>query len=89
MCSCRAVKSVLVMAGNLKRNNPDKKEDLVLMKALSDSNLPKFLADDAQLFMGILGDLFPGINIPPEDYGILQEVIATVIKFQKFFITSH
>ena len=38
------------MAGQLKRENPDIQEDLVLIRALRDSNLPKFLADDAILF---------------------------------------
>ena len=46
----RAVKSVLVMAGALKRQNPDKNEDVVLIRALRDSNLPKFLSQDAVLF---------------------------------------
>lgn len=46
----RAVKSVLVMAGALKRQNPDKNEDVVLIRALRDSNLPKFLKQDASLF---------------------------------------
>ena len=50
----RAVKSVLVMAGALKRGNPDLGEDIVLIRALRDSNLPKFLADDAILFKVIL-----------------------------------
>ncbi|XP_031781103.1 dynein heavy chain 6, axonemal isoform X1 [Nasonia vitripennis] len=76
----RAVKSVLVMAGSLKRENPDKKEDVVLIRALRDSNLPKFLADDAELFQGILGDLFPGIEIPEEDYGVLQQTAVTIMK---------
>lgn len=38
------------MAGQLKRENPNIQEDLVLIRALRDSNLPKFLADDAILF---------------------------------------
>jgi len=46
----RALKSVLVMAGSLKRQNPDKNEDVVLLRALRDSNLPKFLKDDSMLF---------------------------------------
>ncbi|XP_070535810.1 dynein axonemal heavy chain 6-like isoform X2 [Ptychodera flava] len=71
----RAVKSVLVMAGSLKRDNPDIGEDVVLIRALRDSNLPKFLTDDAQLFKAILSDLFPGVEIPEHDYGVLQEFI--------------
>ncbi|XP_076676367.1 dynein heavy chain at 16F [Andrena cerasifolii] len=75
----RAVKSVLVMAGSLKRNNPDRPEDVVLIRALRESNLPKFLHDDAELFEGIVGDLFPGIVIPEEDYGILKETGVQIV----------
>ncbi|KAH9507168.1 Dynein heavy chain 6, axonemal [Bulinus truncatus] len=74
----RAVKSVLVMAGTLKRQNPDKPEDVVLIRALRDSNLPKFLANDAKLFQAILSDLFPGVNIPEHDYGQLKDEIIFV-----------
>eukprot|EP00071_Canis_lupus_P026518 XP_022260075.1 dynein heavy chain 6, axonemal [Canis lupus familiaris] len=75
----RAVKSVLVMAGSLKRENPDLSEDVVLIRALRDSNLPKFLTDDALLFSGIISDLFPGVQIPEHDYGILQSTIIDVM----------
>ncbi|CAL8330997.1 unnamed protein product [Merluccius merluccius] len=71
----RAVKSVLVMAGSLKRENPQLSEDVVLIRALRDSNLPKFLTDDAVLFGGILSDLFPGVCIPEHDYGVLHSTI--------------
>ncbi|KAM6471116.1 dynein axonemal heavy chain 6 [Liasis olivaceus] len=72
----RAVKSVLVMAGSLKRENPNLNEDVVLIRALRDSNLPKFLADDAVLFSGIISDLFPGVTIPEHNYGVLQSTIV-------------
>uniref|UniRef100_A0A2K6FZX0 Dynein axonemal heavy chain 6 n=1 Tax=Propithecus coquereli TaxID=379532 RepID=A0A2K6FZX0_PROCO len=78
----RAVKSVLVMAGSLKRENPDLSEDVVLIRALRDSNLPKFLTDDALLFSGIISDLFPGVQIPEHDYGILQSTIVDVMNGQ-------
>lgn len=39
----RAVKSVLEMAGKLKQAHPDDDETLLLIKALKDSNIPKFL----------------------------------------------
>ena len=68
----RAVKTVLVMAGGLKRGNPDVPEDLVLIRALRDANVPKFLADDLPLFAAIVQDLFPGVAIPDNDYGELQ-----------------
>ena len=68
----RAVKSVLVMAGGLKRANPSTPEELVLIRALRDSNVPKFLADDLPLFAAIVQDLFPGVEIPSNDYGELQ-----------------
>ncbi len=35
---------------SLKRENPQLSEDVVLIRALRDSNLPKFLTDDAVLF---------------------------------------
>jgi dynein heavy chain len=66
------LKSVLVMAGGLKRANPDISEDLVLIRALRDSNLPKFLADDIPLFFAIIKDLFPGVVVPDNDYGEFQ-----------------
>jgi hypothetical protein len=41
----RALKSVLVMAGSLKRADPDLLEDIVLIRAMRDSNIPKFLSE--------------------------------------------
>ncbi len=55
----RAVKSVLVMAGGLKRENENMQENDVLIKAMRDSNIPKFLADDIPLFNALVQDLFP------------------------------
>ena len=60
----RALKSVLVMAGSLKRANPEYVEDLVLIRAMRDSNVPKFLVEDARLFNAIVSDLFPGVEVP-------------------------
>eukprot|EP01135_Chromosphaera_perkinsii_P012097 Nk52_evm35s2579 gene=Nk52_evmTU35s2579 len=76
----RAVKSVLVMAGSIKRANPSQKEDLILIRSLRDGNLPKFLAQDVPLFQAILQDLFPGVEMPVQDYGNLQKAIESSLK---------
>ena len=76
----RAVKSVLVMAGSLKRSRPGQSEAQVLLTALRDSNLPKFLTDDAFLFRAILSDLFPGVELADHDYGAMQVAIEECIE---------
>ena len=75
----RALKSVLVMAGSLKRGSPDMTEDLVLMRALRDMNLPKFVYDDVPLFLGLINDLFPGLNCPRVRYPQLNDVVESDI----------
>lgn len=76
----RALKSVLVMAGSLKRSSPDLEEDVVLMRALRDMNLPKFVFDDVPLFLGLISDLFPGLDCPRVRYPSFNDAVETVLK---------
>ncbi|XP_071673952.1 dynein axonemal heavy chain 9-like [Patagioenas fasciata] len=60
----RAIKSVLVVAGSLKRDDPERPEDQVLMRSLRDFNIPKIVTDDVPVVMGLIGDLFPALDVP-------------------------
>jgi dynein heavy chain len=69
------LKSVLVMAGQLKRSYSDLPEDIVLMRALRDMNMPKFVYEDVPLFKGLIKDLFPGIEASRVGYEDLNLLI--------------
>jgi len=61
----RAVKSVLNASGSIKRDCPDLDETSVIIKAIRDMNLPKFIAEDVILFDNLFMDLFPDCEEPP------------------------
>lgn len=80
----RALKSVLVGAGELKRlalsdgkqsSVLEEMEKEVLLKSTCDSILPKLVAEDIPLFVSLLGAVFPGAALPSIGNDLL---IATV-----------
>jgi dynein heavy chain len=77
----RAVRSVINSAGLLKRQYQDMNEEQLLLRALRDVNVPKFLKDDLPLFESIILDLFPGVERPVQEYGNLEESINKSCEF--------
>lgn len=60
----RAVKSVLLASASLRRLYSTLPEAQIVLRAIVDVNLPKFLEQDVSLFIGIYMDLFPGTELP-------------------------
>ena len=77
----RAVRTVINAAGLLKRALPDLDESLLLLRALRDVNVPKFLKDDLPLFENIMVDLFPGLKKAEANYGGLLDSLNKSCKF--------
>ncbi|XP_073527968.1 dynein axonemal heavy chain 14 isoform X2 [Phyllobates terribilis] len=85
----RAIKTVLVVAGQKKqelesrekklRLSPEK-ETLIIISALKEANLPKFLAEDVILFENIMADLFPGVNYQKANTEQLEGAIAASVE---------
>ncbi|OXB61088.1 hypothetical protein ASZ78_013651 [Callipepla squamata] len=87
----RAIKSVLVVAGSLKRGDPNCAEDQVLMRALRDFNIPKIVTDDLPVFMGLIGDLFPTLDVPRKrdlnfEKVIKQSVLELNLQAEESFV---
>lgn len=76
----RAVKSVLRVAGSMKRANPNLEESQVLMRALRDFNTPKIPSHDIPIFLRIINDLFMGLTVESKVDADLKAKIVRVAK---------
>ncbi|XP_029448950.1 dynein heavy chain 14, axonemal isoform X2 [Rhinatrema bivittatum] len=80
----RAMKTVLVMAGRKRQELEFKQcksltaeeESLIIILALQEANLPKFLAEDVPLFESIMADLFPGTTIQKANTQRMEKAIS-------------
>ncbi|XP_017847923.1 dynein heavy chain 10, axonemal [Drosophila busckii] len=75
----RSLNSVLRMAGVMKRQSEDLPEAVVLMRVLRDMNFPKFVFEDVPLFLGLIKDLFPGIDCPRIGYPDFNAAVRHVL----------
>ncbi|MEQ2284917.1 Dynein heavy chain 11, axonemal [Ameca splendens] len=75
----RAIKSVLVVAGSLKREERSRPEEQVLMRALRDFNLPKIVTSDVPIFLGLISDLFPQLDVPRKRDPALENAVRQTV----------
>ena len=76
----RSVKSVLRVAGGMKRANPDLDESQVLMRALRDFNTPKIPASDLEIFKRLIKDIFIGLEVSSKVDEVLKLKVEKVAK---------
>ncbi|EST04700.1 Dynein heavy chain, domain-1 [Kalmanozyma brasiliensis GHG001] len=90
----RALKAVLVSAGSLKREHMlrgdddaanagsvvsvDVSEQEILIQSVSETIVPKLIAEDVPLLKSLLSDVFPGVEYKPVNLDVLRGHIAAV-----------
>jgi len=74
----RTLKAILTAAGEIKRETPLELEEIIILRALCEINLPKYTSSDIPLFLNISNDLFPNINLPEKIYDDLKENLLKI-----------
>ena len=79
----RALKAILVAAGNLKKEMDEADESALCLKALNNVNLPKFTQNDIPLFTSITNDLFRDTLVIKTEYKTLTNKLKeTCLKME-------
>ena len=78
------------MTGHLKRTTMrDDPEEIVLLRALHDMNIPKFVSDDVHLFLNLLNDLFHNVQYPQVHYEQLNSIIEQILNQQNYILVRE
>ncbi|XP_029790782.1 dynein heavy chain 14, axonemal [Suricata suricatta] len=81
----KSLKTILILAGkkkwelkcNANGNLSETDESLILIEAIREARLPKFLPQDVPLFEKIIADIFPGATVLTVNQAALEKVIST------------
>lgn len=59
------------------------------MRALRDMNLPKFVFEDVPLFLGLISDLFPGLDCPRVRYPNFNDAVEQNLQENDYVVLPN
>ena len=72
--SLRAIITIVKTAGQFKRQDVNEDESKMILRAIKDTNISKFMKHDIPLFEGIVTDLFPDVEPASDSYEVENAV---------------
>jgi dynein heavy chain len=80
----RLVKSIIKFAAKARIDHPESTENSVILKALRDVILPMLVQSDLELFLALLKDMFPRVELSEISRSVLRKMLEECVVVEGF-----